>query len=76
VCVRPASFIIRSYLNLATQIIFKPDPAGYPVRGIFISGNEFAGLGDGERDIVALPPSQGGTNYTLWTRRHSYWEPF
>ena len=55
----PQSLVIRN-----SQILFKPDPNAYPVRGVFISGNEFAGLGDGQSDILALPPPNGGANYS------------
>jgi len=36
------------------QIVFLPHPSGYPVRGVFISGNQFFGAG-GAPDVVALP---------------------
>jgi hypothetical protein len=37
------------------QILFKPDPTGYPVQGVLISGNQFVALGDGQCDVVAVP---------------------
>lgn len=59
-----STFTPRSPACLDAQILFSPDPHGYPVRGVFISGNEFAGLGDGQSDILALPPPNGGANYS------------
>jgi hypothetical protein len=46
------------------QIIFEPDPNAYPVRGVFISGSVYAGLGDGVPDIIALPPPKNGANFS------------
>jgi hypothetical protein len=34
------------FLDGAAKIVFVPDPNGYPVQGIFISGSEFVGGGD------------------------------
>lgn len=45
------------------QILFRPDKAAYPVRGIFISGNQFASAG-GVPDVVALPPPPGAPGYS------------
>ena len=36
------------------QIVFRPHPSGYPVRGVFISGNQFFAAG-GAPDVVAAP---------------------
>jgi hypothetical protein len=36
------------------QIVFKPHPSGYPVRGVFISANQFFASG-ATPDVVALP---------------------
>lgn len=47
------------------QVVFTPHPSGYPVRGVVIRDNQFAGLDDGQASIVALPPSPGQPSYSL-----------
>jgi hypothetical protein len=45
------------------QIVFKPHPNAYPVRGVYIAANQFAGIGDGQATVVALPPAPGYPSY-------------
>ena len=61
VCRGCAVTTVTSAFFLCTQAVFLPDPAGYPVSGVYIAGSEFACLGDGQSDFVALP---GAANYT------------
>lgn len=42
------------------QIVFKPHPSGYPVRGVYIAANQFFASGS-TPDVVALP---GAAPYT------------
>ena len=57
--------LTNSFFLGGAQIIFKPHPSGYPVRGVYMAGNQFAGIGDGEPTVVALPPSGSGDDYSL-----------
>jgi hypothetical protein len=61
VCRGCAVTTVTSAFFLCAQAVFLPDPAGYPVRGIYIAGSEFVCLGDGQSDFVALP---GAANYS------------
>jgi hypothetical protein len=61
ICKGCAVTTMTSAFFLCAQAQFIPDPNGYPVSSIYISGSEFACLGNGESDFVALSSS---TNYT------------
>ena len=61
VCKGCAVTTMTSAFFLCAQAQFVPDPNGYPVSGIYISGSEFACLGDGQADFLALSSS---VNYT------------
>lgn len=61
VCKGCAVTTVTNAFFLCAQAYFIPDPNGYPVSGVYFSGSEFACLGDGESDFVALT---GKANYT------------
>ena len=61
VCRGCAVTTVTGAFFLCAQAQFLPDPNGYPVSGVYFAGSEFACLGDGESDFVALP---GAANYS------------
>lgn len=57
--------LTNSFFLGGAQILFRPHPNGYPVRGVYIAGNQFAGIPDGLSTVLALPPLPTEMNYSL-----------